>query len=213
MEIKRTANAGVLLTLDGLRVLLDGVSREILPYLPTPEEVRKELLRTAPDVLCFTHQHADHYDAAFVSEYLQNAAGPILGPADIPFCRQETMQIQGLRISQIPSRHIGKQEPVGHVSFIIEGSKCVWFMGDASPLQWRDRTDLPKPDILIAPYAYATGSGWQISQSLGADAIVLLHLPERKKDIYSLWDTVESTVGQEGMRHLLIPEIGQIVNL
>jgi len=209
MEIKRTANAGVLLTLDGVRVLLDGVSREILPYLPTPDEVRKELLQAPADVLCFTHQHADHYDAAFVSEYLQIAAGPILGPADIPFCRQETLQLGNVRITQISSRHIGKQEPMGHVSFILEGSKCIWFMGDASPMQWRGRTDLPKPDILVAPYAYATGTGWQISQSLGADEIVLLHLPARSKDIYSLWDAVETTVGQEGMRRLLIPEMGQ----
>lgn len=209
MEIKRTANAGVLLTLDGTTVLLDGVSREIVPYLATPECVRNALLQSPPDALCFTHQHADHYDAAFVSEYLQKTAGPILGPADIPFCRQETVQLQGLRIRQIPSRHIGKQEPIGHVSFIIEGSQCVWFMGDASPLQWRDRTDLPKPDILIAPYAYATGSGWQVSRSLGAGNIVLLHLPERKKDIYSLWDAVEAAVGQAEMEHLLIPEMGE----
>lgn len=211
MEIKRTANAGVLLTLDDVTVLLDGVSREILPYLPTPAEIRNELLQSPPDVLCFTHQHADHYDAAFVSEYLQNAAGPILGPADIPFCRQETLEYNGVRITQIASRHIGKQEPMGHVSFILEGSKCVWFMGDASPLQWRGRLDLPKPDVLIAPYAYATGSGWQISQSLGAGTIILVHLPERNKDIYSLWDTVEATVGKSGMNRLQIPEIGQIV--
>ena len=213
MEIKRTANAGVLLTLDGVRVLLDGVCREILPYLPTPEAVRKELLAAAPDALCFTHQHADHYDAAFVSEYLQKAAGPVLGPADIPFCRQETAQIKGLHITQISSRHIGKQEPMGHVSFLIQGSKCVWFVGDASPLQWRGRTDLPKPDVLIAPYAYATGSGWQITQSLGAKTIVLVHLPERSKDIYGLWDTVEATVGESGMKALQIPEMGQIVTL
>ena len=213
MEIKRTANAGVLLTLDGVAVLLDGVSREILPYLPTPAEIRNELLQTPPDVLCFTHKHADHYDAAFVSEYLQDAAGPILGPADIPFCRQETLRIQSLRITQIPSRHIGKQEPMGHVSFIIEGSRCVWFMGDASPLQWRDRKDLPQPDILIAPYAYATGSGWQVCQSLGAKSIVLVHLPDRQKDIYSLWDTVEATVGKCRMDGLCIPQIGQTLEM
>lgn len=213
MEIKRTANAGVLLMLDGVRVLLDGVSREILPYLPTPEEVRKELLQAPADVLCFTHQHADHYDAAFVSEYLQKTAGPILGPADIPFCRQETMQIGGVCITQILSRHIGKHESIGHVSFILEGSKCVWFMGDASPLQWRGRTDLPHPDILIAPYAYATGSGWQISQSLGADAIVLVHLPERSNDIYSLWDAVEETVGQGSRERLFLPSIGEEISI
>ena len=37
MRVKRTANAGVLLELDGARILLDGVCGEIKPYLPTPE--------------------------------------------------------------------------------------------------------------------------------------------------------------------------------
>ena len=160
MDIKRTANAGVLLQLDGVRILLDGVCREEFPYLGTPETERSELLQNPPDGLLLTHGHADHYDPSFVSAYLQKAAGPVLGPADIPFCTGQSGHVGQARITALPSRHIGKTAPMEHLSFILEGSTCVWFLGDASPLQWRGREDLPKPDVLIAPYAYAFGSGW-----------------------------------------------------
>ncbi len=213
MKIKRTANAGVLLTLDGVRLLLDGVCGEVTPYLPTPEAEYRNLLLEKPDAVAFTHTHADHYDAAFVSDYLQNAAGPILGPADIPFSSQESLAIGDVQISQIPTHHLGKTEAVGHHSFLIKGSRCVWFTGDASPLQWKKLPDLPKPDILIVPYAYAIGSGWQICAQLGAEAVVLLHLPKREQDPYGLWNAVEQTVGQGTGPKLYLPDLGETLEI
>lgn len=213
MEIKRTANAGVLLRLDGKRILMDGVCREVKPYLATPFRVREALLRDLPDALLFTHSHADHYDAAFVSEYLQKTAGPVLGPADIPFCSTEACCVGDVRITPVPSRHIGKTEPMGHMSFVLEGSRCVWFLGDASPLLWKGRTDLPRPDVLIAPYAYGMGSGWEIAKSLSAHDVVLLHLPERNADPYGLWAGVEAAAGQERKNRVHIPEIDSAVTL
>ena len=72
MEIRRTANAGVLLTLDGVTILMDGVCREVKPYPVTPPEERDALSKCWPDVVAFTHSHPDHCDLSFVSEYLQN---------------------------------------------------------------------------------------------------------------------------------------------
>lgn len=205
MEIKRTANAGVLLRLDGKRILMDGVCREIKPYLATPPHVREALLTDPPDALLFTHTHADHYDAAFVSEYLQKTAGPVMGSADIPCCGGDTLNLGCLRITRIPSRHIGKWQNMAHVSFILEGSRCVWFLGDASPLQWSKNIALPKPDVVIAPYAYGMGNGLEILGQLGAQEVVLLHLPERSEDPYGLWNGVESAIGQwdKGIVHIL----------
>ena len=60
MEIQRTANAGVLLKLDGVSILLDGLSDRIEPYVETPAAMAKALQKDPPDLLVFTHNHGDH---------------------------------------------------------------------------------------------------------------------------------------------------------
>lgn len=209
MRIERTACAGALLTLDGKRILMDGVCREVKPYPATPPSIRTKLENSLPDALLLTHKHEDHYDEAFVSQYVQNSAGPVLGPADIPYAGQKELTLGNIRILNLESRHIGKVQPLEHRSFILSGSKCVWFLGDASPLLWKNRNDLPKPDVMIVPYAYAIGSGWDVCRNLGASTVVLLHLPQRDTDPYGLWDAVTQTVAQHPGPTLYIPEMGE----
>ena len=209
MLIERTACAGVLLTLDGKRILMDGVCREVKPYPATPPAIRAKLETSLPDALLLTHKHEDHYDEAFVFQYVQNAAGPVLGPADIPYTCQSNLTLGNIRVLNLESRHIGKTQPLEHRSFLLQGSKCVWFLGDASPLLWKNRKDLPEPDVMIVPYAYAIGSGWDVCRNLGASTVVLLHLPQRDTDPYGLWDAVKQTVAQSPGPTLYIPEMGE----
>ena len=209
MEIQRTANAGVLLKMDGVSVLLDGLCDGIDVYLPTPPVIADSMLADMPDVLAFTHNHPDHYSEALLLPYRKQNLRPILGPEYLPV---EGVRIGEITITPIPSRHIGKAEQgLVHNSFVLQGSKCVWFMGDAAPLQWKDCKDLPKPDVLIGPFAYAnTKSAWQISCCL-ADKVVLLHLPERNNDPYGLWQSVETATA--GASNLYIPQIGETIVL
>lgn len=209
MEIKRTANAGVLLTLDGVRILLDGVCEPLPPYLATSPKEREALLSDPPALVAFTHKHPDHCDVSFVSDYLLHAAGPILGPADIPFTSSTEQTVGNVKVTPIPSRHLGKADEVQHVSYIIEGSRCVWFLGDASPLQFKGRRDLPKPDVLIAPFAFATCGGWDITRRLAPKAFVLVHLPNRDDDSHGLWNQVEATVRRGNGPAVYIPELEQ----
>ena len=202
MEIRRTANAGVLLKLDGLSLLLDGVCREVSPYPATPEEERIRLLQSCPDILAFSHTHLDHCDPAFASAWQKQTGRVILCPGEIPDCRTSSKIFHRREITIIPieTRHIGKTEPgLRHCSYVIRGSRCVWFLGDASPLQWKGRKgreELPAPDVLICPYAYAsTPAAWQITGSLGAKEILILHLPDRQTDPFGLWMQVENTAG------------------
>ena len=211
MQLRRTANAGILLSLDGVRILMDGVCREVKPYPATPPEIKAELMGNFPDAVAFTHGHKDHYDPGFAAAFRQTN-GVILGAADC-HSSMEPMQVGGVRITPVPSRHIGiagKTTP--HASFIVEGSRCLWFLGDAAPTQWRGREDLPKPDVLLVPYAYATTpSAWELTQSLGAEKVVMLHLPERKDDEIGLWAAIEATVGQGS--NIIFPEINETVIL
>ena len=210
MELQRTANAGVLLKMDGVSILLDGLADRVEGYLPTPAQMAERLLENPPDILAFTHNHPDHCSDALLLPYRKQNLRPIYGPESL---YSGDIKVGGVTITPVESRHLGKTEPgLQHVSFMIQGSKCVWFMGDAAPLQWRNRTDLPKPDVLVAPYAYGNSKpAWELSCSLTKN-IVLLHLPDRDKDLYRLWEGVDSTT-RGTTANLWMPQIGETITI
>jgi len=164
-------------------------------------------LKDLPDILAFTHGHSDHCSEALLLPYRNQKLRPILGP-ESPYT-----QVGQVTITPVTTRHLGKVEPdLKHASFIIQGSRCVWFVGDAAPSNWKGREDLPKPDVLIAPYAYAnTKSALALTQSL-TKKLVLLHLPEQDKDPYGLWQQVKETVSQAGDLKVFIPIMGEVCN-
>ena len=202
MIIKRTANAGVLLCIDGISVLLDGVCRELPPYLGTPDSVREELENNFPDVVAFTHRHEDHFDESYAENYETLALRSVIGPES-----SISGGVSNLKIVSVPTRHIGKTD-VPHTSFVIEGSECVWFMGDASPLELKNFSDFHKPDVIVVPYAYAiSASAWKSTKNTGAKTIVLLHLPLKENDPYGLWQAVEEVTQNDACLKIL--QIGQ----
>ena len=206
MEVKRTANAGVLLKLDGVSILLDGVCGDLYPYIGTPENIRNELVDNFPDVLAFTHMHKDHYDETYAKLYTKDTLRSVYGPEMSHF-----IEVGNVKLQSVPTRHIGKSD-VAHSSFIVTGSKCVWFMGDASPLVVKKFDNITSPDILIVPYAYVnTETAWKVTKSLGAKHIVILHLPDRADDSYGLWESVEAIVKNE--ENIYILNIGESIVL
>lgn len=206
MEIRRTANAGVLINADGVSILLDGVCKKIAPYEETPESIGKELRESFPDIVAFTHIHGDHFDREYAELYKEKTLRSFLGPESFLFKSFGEVGITG-----ISTRHIGKFD-IRHTSFIIEGSKTVWFMGDASPLDFKGRTDLPAPDAVVVPFAYAnTDSAWKITKSFSAEKIIIVHMPERENDIYGIWDAVENTIGND--ENVFILKMGEIIEI
>ena len=211
MQFRRTANAGVLLTLDGVTILLDGVCRESGPYFGTSEAQRCELLACMPDIVGFTHGHFDHFDRNFAQQYYQKTLRSILGPEGLlkeGLCTQP-VRVGDVCVTPIVSRHIGKAgQGINHVSFLVEGSRRILFTGDAAPTNWRG----VQVDVLIAPYAYATTVGsWRLCASI-APELILLHLPKREQDAYGLWDAVETTTQTPGPR-LFIPQMDETVSI
>lgn len=206
MEILRTANAGVLLRLDGVSILLDGVCGTLPPYEGIPAELRARLTAEFPDVLAFTHRHEDHYDDAYAQAYQAATLRSPLGPES-----SLSGQVGNVKIRGVPTRHLGKMD-IPHAGFIIEGSQCVWFTGDASPMSWKRLEGLPRPDVAIITYAFAiTDSAWRAVQGWGAKEIILLHLPPRHNDAYGLWDAVETTTQMAPC--LKIPAVGETIVL
>ncbi len=213
MRIQRTANAGVLLELDDKRILLDGVCEGYGPYLATPDWIRNALQQQLPDGLVYTHRHPDHYDGLFVSHYLQNTAGPVLGPADIPYGVGEAVRIGSILITPIDSRHIGKTDGCQHRSYVLQGSQCVWFIGDASLSDWQKNANVPKPDIIIAPYGFLLARGWEYCKKSGAKDVVVVHMPLKENDPYNLWDALEQTLADQTGPTVYVPAMGESVDL
>lgn len=212
MEIRRTANAGVLLKLDGVSILLDGVCGEIKPYPATPPEERAALTASYPDLVAFTHAHKDHYDPGYAAQYQKQTTGVLLGPVGCG-ATMDPVCMGGVIVTPIPSRHIGAAgKTVAHASFLIQGSQRLLFTGDASPIQWRTDPRVLGADALLVPYAYATTpAAWQLTKQLGAKRVILLHMPIREDDTIGLWGAVEETAGEDPL--LQIPEMGETILL
>lgn len=199
LAVTRTANAGVLLEMDGKRILLDGICEPLPPYLGTPAELRERFTKDMPDVLAFTHEHPDHYDPTYAKLYKEKTLRSVLGPESLPFYEVGN----GIKMTLWDTRHIGKAD-ISHVSYTIEGSVTVWFMGDASPSSLKKGSDLPRPDVLIVPFAYAiTPSAWRMTKETGAQKILLVHMPPKQNDAEGLWNMVLETTKGDGALKIL----------
>lgn len=204
MLFLRTANAGGLVVSKDVNILIDGVCGELSPYIKTPDNIRNELILNTPHIVAFTHNHTDHCDENYAESYKKLTGKKILGMDDI-----ESLTYNGVTVSRIKTKHIGKENPA-HYSFLIKGEKNVLFTGDASPLQWKK--DLGHLDAVIVPYAYVvTKSAWEITKGFGANKIILLHMPHPHLDEYGLYDMVNTVVGED--KALIMPEIGQEITL
>jgi L-ascorbate metabolism protein UlaG (beta-lactamase superfamily) len=204
LKITRTANAGVLLETDGVSILLDGVCGHIPPYFATDDIMRQYLIENPPDVLAFTHKHIDHYDMDYINYYEDNKFGQVMLPE---YPHQVTLN--GTTVCPVITRHIGKTD-VEHCSYIIDSDIRVWFMGDATPLSLKNFHRYPKPDLLIVPFAYALSDySWKSTKSICARKIILLHMPDKNKDDYGIWDTVDNVTKSDEC--LLIPELREQV--
>ena len=205
MEIRRTANAGVLLSMDGAEILLDGVCREISPYLATPPAEWERLTESWPDAVCFTHTHEDHFHLEYATAYRAATGRKILSGEG---------KAGNVRISGIPTRHLGKAgATTSHCSFVVQGSKTVWFMGDAAPAQLKQMAMQPKPDVLVVPFAYlASQSAVQMLKAYLPCAIVLVHMPHASNDPDGIWEMVAP--GMEQLKECIhAPNLGETITL
>ncbi|MBO7217587.1 MAG: MBL fold metallo-hydrolase [Clostridia bacterium] len=205
MEIRLTANAGVLIKIDGLSILLDGVCETTENYLGTPDDIRGELETNFPDAVGITHRHSDHYDDRYATIYKNTTLRPILGSECSRF------EVGKVKFSAVSTRHLGKSNEE-HYSFIIEGSRRIFFMGDASPSELKKLLEFGVPDIIIVPFAYLnTDAALKMTKTANAKDIILVHMPDRNRDPYQIWEAVETTIKYEKI--LYFTKIGDTITL
>lgn len=201
MEFLRTANAGGLLKMDGISILLDGVCDKVEPYAVTPKAILDELSNNYPDAVGFTHRHPDHFLESFACQY-EIATGRktlIAGDTEVA--------VDNVRISCFSSRHLGRvEEDLAHSSFLLKGSKTVLFSGDAAPLALKDI----QADVLIAPFAYANSpSAIKAVLSAGVRDLILVHMPSVDPDPYGIWDSVRNNLPMLTGINVHIPAVGE----
>lgn len=201
MEFIRTSNAGGILKTDNVSLLIDGVCEELFPYLGTPQSIRNELEMVYPDIVAYTHTHKDHYDEKYITTFQRDNLGSVCGPEISAFSVKDGIEIKGIK-----TRHIGK-ENISHFSYIINGSMNILFMGDASPLDWKNIYLDKNPDVIIAPFAYAlTESSWRITESFNPKLVILVHMPLYENDSFGIWDSVGKVIKDD--KRVKIPRIG-----
>lgn len=220
MQIRRTANAGVLLTLDDVKILLDGVSQEVKPYLATPPTETKKLSSVWPDVVAFTHYHEDHCDPSYANDYCRATRRPVYSTSQVGRLlpkmveTEKAVVVGNILLTAVPTRHMGHYgKTTEHRSYVVEGSRTIWFLGDASPSELKRFADFSKPDVLIVPYPYvSTPAAVKLLEALLPCKIVLLHLPLKNNDPDGVWRS--AAPGMEYLKaYLYVPKIGETLNL
>ncbi len=205
MNIRLTANAGVLIEMDGTRILLDGVCEATEYYLGTPADIKGELIKDFPDAVGFTHRHSDHFDESYANLYKFKTLRPVLGPECSGFW------VGDIKLTAISTRHLGKSD-ADHFSFIIEGTRRIVFMGDASPNELLRLSDYSSPDLIIVPFAYLnTEIALKRLKSFGAKNILAVHMPDPENDPYGIWEAVNTTTKHEKI--LFFTKIGDTITL
>ena len=152
LDVRYVANAGVLLTIDGRKILIDAPIRDGIPPYTTPsadERARLEAARPPYDgiaAILITHWHEDHLSPDAVAAHLRSSARTVLissrevvdrvrqaGP-DLPAARfrpvtpapgsSTVAELEGLRVHVLRIRHNpARRLPAEHVGFLVQGTK------------------------------------------------------------------------------------------
>lgn len=220
MELRRTANAGILLRLDDKEILLDGVCREVKPYSATPQLELDRLMARWPDAVAFTHSHEDHFDPAYAESYhaatgrmcISTAQAEMLYPQAL--CSHREAEVGGVQLTAVPTRHLGRAGlDTEHCGFVVQGSRTLWFMGDGAPAQLKHYSPFAKPDVLVLPFAYlSTPAALRQVQEYLPCKVVLLHMPLPEYDDVGLWQAVAPAL--DALKDwIVVPEMGQTITL
>lgn len=162
LALRYVANAGVLVTLGDVRVLIDAPIREGIPPYATSDAAERDRLERARspydrvDAILITHWHEDHFNAEAVAAHLSlNGRATLISSPEVvarvraaaphlPVARmQGVLPAPGastlLRVGVLPVRVLrirhnpARRLPEQHVGFLIGEREAVLHTGDADP--------------------------------------------------------------------------------
>ena len=162
LQLRYVANAGMLLSLEGRKFLIDAPIREgITPYATSPEHERRLLEAASPpydnvDAILITHWHEDHFSAEAVAAHMsRNARAVFISSAEVveriravaPTLdatrlravvpepgESQQVDVGGVAVRVLRIRHNPTRRlPEQHVAFLIGTGHPVLHVGDADP--------------------------------------------------------------------------------
>lgn len=196
MRIQALCNAGILLEMDGARMLIDALEGGYPPYAGAADWVRA----LDADLLLFTHKHPDHFELRMTLDHLTTHpdcrvfAGPEVTAAlsgagaraqMVTFTPDLPVRLTpAITLTPLPTRHMGAEyRRKEHFSLLLQGERRVLVAGDAAPVHNNFEpggAPIGGVDVLIAPYPYALYEPAQrlFGRALRAGTLVANHIPE-----------------------------------
>ena len=198
-----SANAGVVLALDGYRLWVDALHKTKVPGFSTLSPADLQTLWghpafAAPDALLFTHCHPDHYDkdltAQAITRYPQ--AAPLLPEPEFPGVLplhgpRDVRTLPGLRLEFARLTHEGPQfAAVPHYGCLVEQNGFrVLITGDcavagADLADWIGGRSI---DLALLDFPWVTLRRGRefINAYIRPRHLVVNHLPFREDEVYN----------------------------
>ena len=203
-----SANSGISLTLPGGRIFLDAISKSHNEFSQVTPEIwdymKKSEDFSSPDVICFSHVHADHYSYKMTAEAKQLWPEAKIILQDFDFDDQIVLageqvdySFSDISMKFVKTVHSGKGfEKENHYSIVIrEEDLCILFSGDVTMPTEEIKTliEKEKPQILILPFLWATQKN-AVDYLLGLDFVksaAIVHIPFAEDDQYGYRRAVE----------------------
>ena len=239
-QLRYVANAGMLLTLEGRKFLIDAPIREgIAPYATSPENERRLLEGANPpydivDAILITHWHEDHFSADAVAAHMaRNTRAVFISSAEVvervrtvapnlPATRfhavvpdpgaSQQVDVGGVAVRVLRIRHNPTRRlPEQHVGFLIGTANPVLHVGDADPTSANFALLRQLPAVDLALLPF-----WYVQSDANRRMVAESIGPKRIVGMHlppSEWPAVSEKLRAAGVQAVLPRDPGSVVQL
>ena len=226
MRFQYVANAGIVFEAEKKKIGIDCFAKDDMGiYHETPQHILEGLVL---DCLIITHEHSDHFCAAYVKEaqrrnpnmqiYTTETVGTFLNGNVHTIKDGTTIYIEDTQICFRETIHEGDMyASVKNLTlFIKKGDKRMAFTGDARPCkELFEQISKWSQDItwFFAPFPYVglRSNRKLIGEFLRVDKIFVLHQPRKEADVQN-WVANTKLVcerAKDGLPEPIFPEVGE----
>jgi len=217
MNVRLIANAGLLITVNGIKILIDALHcRKTESYSSVPRDTLSSIITGQEDFahvdyMLVTHAHPDHYDERIVSEFMErHPETTLLTPTDIK-CghtlmlnhKNEIHDFCNIKFTCRRLTHEGKlYSGVINYGFIAEsGGESFIVLGDGAlhPDEISSFVSGKKIDtaILCFPFITLLRGKKIIRDIIKPGYVIAYHLPFEKDDINNYIKTTKHTIEKD----------------